>query len=244
MCDTTITHFTIFGERCSGTHFLQHAIANNFAIKYIKGEKHFFGNTQYYKDVISAASSPNELTRHERECIELYNNRPENVLAFAIVRDPIEWINSFYKIKHHVPKSNREPIERFISCEFYSIYDECDKEYMGDRNWKTKERYRNIFELRKLKCQYMLEELPKKYIHYYFLRYEDLLTNYETVIDQIHRAFNLTRKTESYIPIVRYKGTYNVAYAKQPVILNDKIIKNIWENVDSEQESAMGYFPQ
>jgi hypothetical protein len=37
--------FTILGERCSGTHFLQYSILDNFEIRYLNLNKHFFGHS-------------------------------------------------------------------------------------------------------------------------------------------------------------------------------------------------------
>ena len=44
-----IKYFTIYGERCSGTNFLFHAIKENFELEFTSefGEKHFFGFHDY-----------------------------------------------------------------------------------------------------------------------------------------------------------------------------------------------------
>ena len=238
-----IKYFTIFGERCSGTHFLQHAILTNFHIQYIKGEKHFFGNKEF-RDTLDISIQDNELTLFEKKMFEFDSIDTEELLAFAIVRDPVEWIDSFYKRGHHVPPENRHPYERFVSCEFYSIYEDALKkhqEIMEDRNWNTKERYKNIFELRNCKNKYMMEEFPKKYVHYYLLKYEDLRDNYAETLEHIRTRFGLRRKTETYIPILKQKGTYNALYEKKPILLTEAQQRDIWSNVNGNQENALGY---
>jgi hypothetical protein len=241
---TSPKYFTILGERCSGTHFLQHAIAKNFEIKYLKGEKHFFGNKEF-RDNIDDNEPLDQLSLHERQMREIDTIAVDELLVFAIVRDPVEWIDSFYKRKHHVPNINKEPYENFISCEFYSVYEEGIKkgqEIMEDRHWLTKDRYKDLFELRYWKCKYMLEELPNKYIHYYFVKYEDLRDNYIETLDQIHKSVGLLRKTDVYEKVPKYKGTYNALYEKKPILLNEMEILHIWEKIDTEQENKMGYF--
>ena len=263
-----IKYFTIFGERCSGTHFLQHAIQTNFHIQYIKGEKHFFGNKEF-RDTLDITQSPTSLrqvrseartkdledypemvyhrriiTLFEQKMFELDRIDTEELLVFALVRDPVEWMDSFYKRGHHVPPENRQPYERFVSCEFYSIYEDGPKnkeEIMEDRHWKTKERYRNIYELRYWKNKYMMEELPKQYIHYYLLKYEDLRDNYEETLEYIRTRFGLRRTNQTYIPILKQKGTYNALYEKKPILLTDAQQREIWSNININQENALGY---
>ena len=87
----------------------------------------------------------------------------------------------------------------------------------------------------------MLEELPKKYRHYYFVRYEDLRDNYETVLNSIYIQFKLRRTKNTYIQVTRYKGSLPFAFNRQPILLTDTIKKYIWENVDNDQENEMGY---
>jgi hypothetical protein len=244
-----IKYFTIFGERCTGTHFLQHAILLNFDIAYLKGEKHFFG----HRELRNLSSVPDDrLTSREKELKVFDNTNKDEMIAFAIIRDPVEWIDSFCKRPHHVPPENRKTAERFITSEFYSIYEEGfskNQEILDDRNWLTKERYRDIFELRKWKCKYMLNTLPNQYKHFYFIRYEDLRDNYAETLDKIRVFFErdglLCKKTsKNYEPVVKYKGTYNALYQKQQVIISNSIKHHIWKHVDTTQETEMGYFPK
>jgi hypothetical protein len=73
------------------------------------------------------------------------------------------------------------------------------------------------------------------------LRYEDLRDDYEPTLERIRNQFHLERKTETYEPIRKYKGTYNALYEKKPVLLNAEERQYIWANVDIEQETRMGY---
>lgn len=241
-----IRYFTILGERCSGTHFLQHAILQNFHFSYMKGEKHFFGNREF-RDLLSNVASAKILSLHEKQMCAIDLIPPNELLTICIVRDPVEWIDSFFKRKHHVPPENRESIDRFLSSEFYSIYEEPPKkgdEIMEDRNWQTKERYRDLFELRRMKCQYLCDTAKHTIGRYFFLRYEDLRDHYEKTLETIQTLFQLRRKsTGEFIQTPKYKGTYHALYEKKPVMLTDAVQSYIWGNLDVEQESRMGYVP-
>ena len=215
-----INQFTILGERNSGTHFLQYAISFNFNIKYKKGVKHFFGHSDFPEETI------------------------DNTIYFCMTRDPIEWIDSLFKRLHHIPPENKKSIDNFIKNEWYSIYEEGDKkgqEIMEDRNIITKERYANIFELRKMKHNYFLNTIKNKVKHVYLIRYEDLLNDYETILNDIANIFNLSRKLDIWRPVPKYKGTFNTLYEKKPILLSPEIQEYIKKNVDLKQEQRLGY---
>ena len=132
--------YTILGERNTGTHFLQYAIKFNFDLEYHKGTKHFFGHSD-------EADFPPETK--------------DQTIYFCMVRDPIEWVDSLFKRLHHIPPENKASIDAFMKNEWYSIYEEGDRsgqEIMEDRNMVTKERYANIFEMRKIKHNYLLSK--------------------------------------------------------------------------------------
>jgi hypothetical protein len=221
-------YFSIFGERCTGTHFVQYALLNNFNIKYevlrekpIK-EKHFFG---FNEDMFNSDIA-------------------DKTLFIYVVRDPVDWIDSFFKRLHHVPPENKVSIENFIYNKFYSIYELGDKigdEIMEDRNMITKERYRNIFELRKVKNDYMMNYVKNKVKNFLILKYEDLRDDYENTLNKIKNQFNLTQIQPKYVRIEKYKGTYSLNYFKKPILLEPHIIAYIKCMIDLNQEKKLGY---
>lgn len=215
--------FTILGERCSGTHFVQYAISQNFPLKYATSfKKHFFGHSDdvYSKDDI------------------------KNTLFICVVRDPVEWVDSFYKRLHHVPHENKQTAKAFCHNEWYSIYEEGPKngdEILEDRNMITQERYKNILELRKVKHDYFLNVMKTKVKYFLLLRYEDLRDDYENTLSAIKTQFNLSQSCEEFKKIAKYKGTYTALYNKKPIMLSDEIQEYIRQNVDAEQETTLGY---
>jgi hypothetical protein len=212
--------YTILGERNSGTHFLQYALKFNFHLNYEKGVKHFYGHSEFPEDTL------------------------DKTIYFCMVRDPVEWIDSLFKRLHHIPPENKKSIDNFIKNEWYSIYEEGEKnkqEIMEDRHIDTKERYKNIFEMRQVKHNYFLKTIQNKVKHFYIIRYEDLLNNYDTILNDIADRFHLEKKAEIFHRVPKYKGTFNAFYEKKSILLSSEIQEYIKKNVDLEQEQIFGY---
>ena len=188
--------YTIYGERCSGTNYLENIININFDVKltWEYGLKHFFG---FQDDKL-------------KNC--------DDTLFICIVRNLPDWINSFYRDMWHLPlkyKNKRRPekdkIDEFLNKEFWSFNDnrgnrDISKEIMEDRNIYTGERYKNIFELRHTKIKWMLEDLPNKVKNCVFIKYEDLINDFEKTLLQIEDK-GLKRKKNIVFPLNsnRYK---------------------------------------
>lgn len=196
-----IKKFTIYGERCSGTNYLEELLINNFDIELVwdYGWKHFFGF--------------NDLTNSD------------DVLFIGIVRNITDWINSLYKTRHHLPPSITKNIMSFLNNEIYSLYDEDKTEIINDRNIYTKERYKNIFELRHTKNKFLVEDMPKLVKNYLLIRHEDLLNNFVNTMNRI-KEFNLPIKNNIEFPIniKYYKKNKNVIFKKKNNIIPKKII--------------------
>lgn len=235
-----IKKIIIYGERCSGTNFLENAILENFdvEISWEQGSKHFF-------------------------CFNNYDKRNfDDTLYIGIVRNPIYWINSFSKELHHVPEVNRQNLRNFLFNEFYSVNDEIEvlpkiqsvlfnnklkKVYRyttmsEDLNYITNQKYKNIFELRKLKNDYLMNIMQTKVKNYILINYEKLLNNYEETLEFIKNKFNLTQKYDVFKKIQKYKKSTNYNFVKQrQITLTPFIVDIIWKNLDIEQELKLGY---
>ena len=176
-----ITNYKILGERNSGTNYLEQLLHSNFNINRSNNfnSKHFFGFDRYsgIKD-------------------EILNN----TLFIGIVRDPFTWINSMYKSPYHLPESLKATQQGFLNNEWYSIFDD-GTEIQHDRNiYNTEKRYKNIFELRKLKLKFLVEEMPKLVKNYILIRYEDLLFNLKQTMIKLLK-FNIIKKNIKRFPI-------------------------------------------
>ena len=91
-----IQAFSILGERCSGTNFLEEAILTNFHIQITTdfGHKHFF---------------PYDYTKQNTD----------DTLFIGIVREPIAWLYSFLTHPWEVRAENRD----FYTFLFGTFYD-------------------------------------------------------------------------------------------------------------------------
>lgn len=154
---------TIFGERCSGTNYLQKLLLKNFNVEIVwnYGWKHWPG----------------------------FNNldNSDDVLFICIFRNPVDWLNSFFEKHHEIPKELIKDVNSFLNNEFWSIHPK-GHEIMEDRNIYTKKRYKNIFEMRHLKNKYLIEDLPKIVKNVIIIRYEDLLYNFRKTIDKLRNC--------------------------------------------------------
>ena len=215
---TNITKFVIYGERCSGTNYLENVIINNFGLELRNdfGSKHFF-------------------------CFNNYDGIIDDTLFIGIVRNPIYWINSFSRELHHIPSENKS-LANFLSNEFYSVDENINKIILKDLNYITLKKYKNIFELRKMKNFYLLNVMPKKVKHYILINYESLLYNYEYTLDFIKNKFNLLSKFPVYKQIKTYKKSDNYSFVKQRIILlSPAVVNAIRNNLHIEQEKRLGY---
>ena len=200
-----ITKVKIFGERCSGTNYLTNLIKENFKVQIIEdkniyGQKHFFGF-------------------HNLE-------NSDNTLFICIIRDYHSWLNSLWKEKWHISQKQRQSISHFLNVQHWSYYDKKEysilkygKEIMEDRNIYTKERYKNIFELRYMKIKWMQETLPTLVKHSILIRYEDLLYHFKNTMDKIYKK-GLPLLSPSTFP----KNYFLYKTSSKPFIKEDKNI--------------------
>ena len=217
-----IKYFTIYGERCSGTHYLQNLISMNFDIEltWRFGSKHFIGFNN------------------------LSNN--EDTIFLCIVRNPLRWINSFYRNPWHLPFSFRNNVHNFLNNEFLS-FQECTpginaiNERMKDRNMYTLKRYKNIFEMRHTKLKYLIDDMPLKVKHHIIIKYEDLINDFENTMNRI-KDYGLQVKKNILFPLntYKYKDT-NQKYTPNNTIIitNDMIYNNRYFN--PYYEKILGY---
>ena len=195
--------YTIYGERCSGTNYLQNIMNLNFNIKLTHeyGKKHFFG----FQDEKLKKS--------------------DDTLFICIVRNPVDWVNSLYREKYHIAKHLRKNITDFLNKEFYSYNDKHSglrdgSEIMEDRNIYTGKRYKNIFELRHTKIKWMIEELPNKVKNYIFIKHEDLLYDFKNTLLKINEK-GVKIKDNIKFPI--NSKTYKLSKTKIYVKKNNEI---------------------
>lgn len=235
-----IKNYTIYGERCTGTNYLEMLMKLNFTIpltwKY--GFKHFPGFHQ------------NKL------------KKSDETLFICIIRDPIKWVNSLYRNPHHIQirydkkMPEQDKINKFMNSEFWSYDDLKDpkerKEFFGhneqqeimeDRNIYTGQRYKNLFEARYTKMKFLIEDLPKLVKHCILIRYEDLINDFNGTMTKI-KEFGIPMFNKKHFPVNtdKYKKSKKVVFDKNKAL--DKISIDIILNhssYNSKLEQQMGY---
>ncbi|ALH23053.1 hypothetical protein ceV_147 [Chrysochromulina ericina virus CeV-01B] len=219
---TKIQKITIYGERCSGTNYLETLLAKNFhdyKLTWKYGWKHFFG--------------------HEN----LENS--DDTLFICIVRNPVDWINSLYRDKYHIADHLRLSIENFLNKEFYSYRDNFSDlndgtEIMEDRNIYTGERYKNIFELRHTKLNFLYKDLPKLVKNYIFIKHEDLINNFKKTMIKIKNK-GLIVKPNIYSPlnVFTYKKSKKIFKKKSNEVTEELILNH--PDFRKDYEQILGY---
>ena len=218
-----ITHFKIYGERCSGTNYLEKLLLLNFEIESINK----YGNIHFFK-------------------FQEFDSCETNVLFIGIIRNAHDWINSLWSCKFHVPLEYKNDLHKFLNNEFYSIQEKNNnKEIVEDRNiFKKNQRYKNIFELRSLKIKFLLEYLPKFVSNFILIKYEDLINNFDNTMRNIQQKYKLKIISNNFPEnFYKYKNT-NHLYVPQDKhnyeISMDDILNN--KQFDNELEKKLNYF--
>jgi hypothetical protein len=218
----SIKNFTIFGERCSGTNFLENVIKENFNLEltFKYSHKHFFCNS------------------------DLSNS--DDTLFIGIIRNPVYWLNSLYKDQYHIPIQNLQSIHHFLFNTAYSVWEANSpnpKIEKGDFNYVTKKPYKNIFEMRQFKNHFLIDIMPTKVKNFILINYESLINHYEYTLNTIKSSFNLQVKNPNKIvQINKYKKDDKRKFVSQKKIeFENSILLTIWNNLDMKQENKLGY---
>jgi hypothetical protein len=158
-----IHKFTIYGERHSGTNWLEKIITNTFdvPISWEYDHKHFFGCCDW-----------NKLgTAH-------------NTLFIGIVRNIYNWTKGMIKTPYHLERKDIFSINPWVSYV-------NGKELFCDSHWYDHIKYTDIFDMRHHKIEFLYLYMPYLVDNYVFVRYEDLIKDYTLIINYISYIFNL-----------------------------------------------------
>lgn len=211
-----INQYVIYGERHSGTKFLDKLIDKNFDIVKAAqfGHKHFF--------------RPKHIFESEASIID-------KTLFLCIARNPYDWLMSFHNERHHCGISNAKDIYRFLSKEWSSREPFLGPEILEDRHLYSNRRYKDIFELRSVKLNFLRHILPLYINNYVFVRYEDFIDVKFTSLFtcNLENRFGLIRK-KAHIEKLDLRKKY---YDK----INPDLLKYINQNIEWKIENQIGY---
>lgn len=178
-----IDRFQVFGERRSGTNFVMNVVKKNTGLHFVKvyGWKHG---------------------------IPYFPVFPACCLFIVVVRDPLDWVQSFYKGPYEGDRSlARLPFSEFIRSEWEGRYRpvrspwhrhgyRLDKSIgrgealQLDRHPIEGRRFRNIMEMRNIKLAGQLSMLNRG-INAVLIRYEDMKQFRREIIQEISGIFDI-----------------------------------------------------
>lgn len=231
-----ITRYTIFGERNSGTNYLEKIMNSNFDLMFTKdyGHKHWF-----IKD-FEPRGPPNTTT--DNECITpLDNDDSDTTLFIFIVRPPISWLKSMHKTPYHYRDSKNLPFSEFIRTPWVSYEPSCPYDHIpGQSNtpWHKNLKHKypyfieeadNICQLRNQKNKHFLS-LSNKVKHYHLIRQNHLLEDLKAMKD----LFDLDLKSDI-IELHNYRNP------KEPGDISDSDLTFITSSLDKDTESMLGF---
>jgi hypothetical protein len=222
---------TIYGERCSGTNYLEELLKSNFDIEVVwdYGWKHFFGfhDLKNSDDVLFLG-----IIRNLHDWINSLCRDPHHLSSHLNINTQAFLNDTFYSVHHDLTKESMEKKKRFAN--FYFVHDvtkesmenenmyanfysnKKDDEIMTDRNIETKERYKNIFELRLVKNRFLVDKMPHLVKNYLLLTYDDLTNNFVDMMCKL-RDCGLTVKPNIEFPlnVTYYKDQKDKTFVKK-----------------------------
>lgn len=201
-----INKFTILGERCSGTNILRALVLKNFELKFTEefGHRHF----QIFHNNL---------------------NNSDDCLFIGIIRNPFDWINSLYLKPWHLSYETGQNRYNFLNHLFFSKWPSterrgtklehlnidvknnrkklsCGYEIEEDVNLNTGKKYKNIFECRYDKINFLQNTLPTKVKNSILIRYEDLINDFDYTMFELRTQFKLISRNVGFEKEESYKG--------------------------------------
>ena len=127
-------------------------------------------------------------------------------------------------------------MKSFLLNEYWSTHkvqpnEKPETEIMEDRNL-NEQRFKNIFEARAIKCEYLVEGLKNTAKHSHFVNYTNWLTDTKAETKKICDKFDINFNGEKELPGQRETRFFNI---------DPEIKKIIDDNLDWETENKMGF---
>ena len=161
----------------------------------------------------------------------------DDFLFLVILRDPYDWVRSFYQSPWAVPDEiKNHGFSHFIHSTWKNsgVYSQID-----DYNPYTKTPFQNVLELRKYKTINYLS-MGKKVKNFCLVRYEDLEKDPGGFLEYLSRKYNLAL-SQVYYPVNTYKGTSTPYVKKKYPMFHPNDLRFINIKLDWELESQFGY---
>ncbi len=229
--DSEINIFQVYGERRSGTNFIEKLIKKNNTLKPVSrfGWKHG---------------------------IPTYPILPSCCLFIVVVRNPKDWLQSFYRAPFEVdPGISKLSFSDFIRAEWESIYTPLDSGWsrhgydlnyrLGrgeilqlDRHPIEGRRYKNVLELRSVKLAGHLSILNRG-VNALIVRYEDIVNTTSDLLFLLATEFGIRCKTTP-TPVKNRVGPSSTR-PNADTMFKPEDLDHITQNLDLKLEARCGY---
>ena len=222
-----ITRIQIYGERCSGTNYVEHLLRRNVPavpLTWDFGWKHFF-----HGPGVETAT----------DC-----------LFVVIYRNPFDWLRSLNRSPWHAaPPLWNLDFSTFIRTPWWCVYDEhwpvarddprYGTELMLERVPETGERFANVVQLRSAKIRNW-ESLRNVVAHTVSVRYEELNARPREFVESLCTRFGLSR-VPAFQAVREDKGKRRRYRPKAYRAVSEADVQFILGELDLPLEARIGY---
>ncbi len=229
-----ILEIAVIGERNSGTNYLRKLLAYNFPKIKMCSNRNYESNEYAHKHFFPWFDLTEFGFPHLKNPAKFpLIHRSKRCLFVCIIRNPHDWVRSFYLKPYHVEKrlfSNGRL--RFMS----GTWEVESHPLVNPDKWNpyTEKPFKNVFELRKFKTLNYLK-IGKIVNNFVLVRYEDLTKSPLEFIEYLANLFNLQRPL-----MINPEADYE---RKAYPAFNPKEEKFFLNEVDWETEKLVGYAP-
>jgi len=222
-----ITRMQVFGERCSGTNFLQHLLDEN--VQSASRCRDFGWKHGFHQDGVEAA---------------------DDCLFVVIYRNPFDWLRSLHRSPYHAASELRGiSFSDFIRTEWWCIWDEhahktrehemYGQEMMSERDPDTGERFADVIRLRPAKIRNW-ESLGEKTAHNIYVKYEDVEARPSEFISALTEQFELIR-SPVFRPVEGARGGDTKYRRRKYRSIRSDDLHYILKTLDVGLEKSIGY---
>lgn len=230
----SIQRIQIFGERCSGTNFLEKLLKTN--VQNID-EDYFYYGWKHFPCWFDFPCPP-ELPKRN---YTLENN--QDCLFIIIFRDPYNWLRSLHSRPYHATHNlHHIPFAEFIRAKWTTKPLQMKEYACVEINPKTKLPFANILQLRTARIVNMLK-IQDLVPNYYMINYETLSRNPQEVLEEISRLFGIELE-EAFRPVVahlRGMGKKKVYKGSSYPEISAEDLQYINRNLNWALEKKIGY---
>lgn len=217
----------IFGQRGSGTNYLEQLLLANF--KNIE-----IVNYYAFKHIWNAN-------------LQKTVQNDDNIKIIIIVRNPYNWLRSVHRQPHHCPQLVGLPFDKFVRARWIAYskvaWNSANPNIRLKNLHKAPkvEEFENAIIMRNQKNQLFLQiakEHPDKVC---LINYESLESDFNSALSKIEAIHDLSKINNHFIQISTYKNTGERYVPKDMIKIKYSTKKYIDELLHFDQEGVLGY---